>query len=99
MQLDRLGAHRKEQSNGDGQQGKTRHHRNKDLSGSKEIYCAKGPDSRAVRGTKHHEGLYIAMEVLFFQTGRNRSRSEEHTSELQSLMRISYAVCCWNKKK
>src|SRR3546814_3039953 len=27
-----------------------------------------------------------------------RHRSEEHTSELQSLMRISYAVFCWNKK-
>src|SRR3546814_4060664 len=27
------------------------------------------------------------------------SRSEEHTSELQSLMRISYAVFCWEKKK
>src|SRR3546814_1498404 len=26
-------------------------------------------------------------------------RSEEHTSELQSLMRISYAVFCWNKKR
>src|SRR3546814_1748764 len=26
------------------------------------------------------------------------ARSEEHTSELQSLMRISYAVFCWNKK-
>src|SRR3546814_4195016 len=26
-------------------------------------------------------------------------RSEEHTSELQSLMRISYAVCCSKKKK
>src|SRR3546814_2160863 len=25
-------------------------------------------------------------------------RSEEHTSELQSLMRISYAVFCWHKK-
>src|SRR3546814_1495269 len=25
-------------------------------------------------------------------------RSEEHTSELQSLMRISYAVFCWNTK-
>src|SRR3546814_8882223 len=28
-----------------------------------------------------------------------RSRSEEHTSELQSLMRISYAVFCMKKKK
>src|SRR3546814_5663021 len=30
--------------------------------------------------------------------GRHR-RSEEHTSELQSLMRISYAVFCLKKKK
>src|SRR3546814_9508797 len=29
----------------------------------------------------------------------HRRRSEEHTSELQSLMRISYAVFCWKKKK
>src|SRR3546814_6506460 len=31
-----------------------------------------------------------------FQPGR-AARSEEHTSELQSLMRISYAVFCLNK--
>src|SRR3546814_1212960 len=30
---------------------------------------------------------------------RKTIRSEEHTSELQSLMRISYAVFCWKKKK
>src|SRR3546814_5432283 len=30
--------------------------------------------------------------------GRRRQRSEEHTSELQSLMRISYAVFCLKKK-
>src|SRR3546814_7961106 len=29
---------------------------------------------------------------------RDRTRSEEHTSELQSLMRISYAVFCLKKK-
>src|SRR3546814_2263156 len=29
---------------------------------------------------------------------RRGKRSEEHTSELQSLMRISYAVCCLKKK-
>src|SRR3546814_8616743 len=29
----------------------------------------------------------------------DRRRSEEHTSELQSLMRISYAVFCLKKKK
>src|SRR3546814_8611536 len=37
------------------------------------------------------------------QTGTSCSvtsfRSEEHTSELQSLMRISYAVFCFKKKK
>src|SRR3546814_3274649 len=32
-------------------------------------------------------------------TPLNRNRSEEHTSELQSLMRISYAVFCLKKKK
>src|SRR3546814_8763674 len=31
--------------------------------------------------------------------GRAGARSEEHTSELQSLMRISYAVFCLKKKK
>src|SRR3546814_2348877 len=30
---------------------------------------------------------------------KTRQRSEEHTSELQSLMRISYAVFCLKKKK
>src|SRR3546814_8659110 len=30
---------------------------------------------------------------------RHAYRSEEHTSELQSLMRNSYAVFCWKKKK
>src|SRR3546814_8719298 len=31
--------------------------------------------------------------------GQRQGRSEEHTSELQSLMRISYAVFCLKKKK
>src|SRR3546814_4997809 len=33
------------------------------------------------------------------EEGRRERRSEEHTSELQSLMRISYAVFCLKKKK
>src|SRR3546814_9319093 len=40
-------------------------------------------------------GPVPAVERLFARTGR---RSEEHTSELQSLMRISYAVFCLKKK-
>src|SRR3546814_1275797 len=35
----------------------------------------------------------------FLKSLRCRTRSEEHTSELQSLMRISYAVFCLKKKK
>src|SRR3546814_10091565 len=34
-----------------------------------------------------------------FRPQRGPDRSEEHTSELQSLMRISYAVFCLKKKK
>src|SRR3546814_4332534 len=39
-----------------------------------------------------------ATPVIFLETGKH-FRSEEHTSELQSLMRISYAVFCLKKKK
>src|SRR3546814_5000697 len=37
--------------------------------------------------------------VQFLREALNAQRSEEHTSELQSLMRISYAVFCLKKKK
>src|SRR3546814_10862366 len=40
--------------------------------------------------------LYIAAQLTVAGTS---ARSEEHTSELQSLMRSSYAVFCLNKKK
>src|SRR3546814_9917137 len=43
------------------------------------------------------EGL--AGEALSGGLGHLGDRSEEHTSELQSLMRISYAVFCLKKKK
>src|SRR3546814_1103921 len=51
---------------------------------------------------------FLLREVSFGQDGsysneaivtRTNARSEEHTSELQSLMRISYAVFCLKKKK
>src|SRR3546814_8142407 len=48
-------------------------------------------------------GGYIALKIgqMFrrFETDVTILRSEEHTSELQSLMRISYAVFCLKKKK
>src|SRR3546814_10459593 len=37
--------------------------------------------------------------TLFFLTRSSARRSEEHTSDLQSLMRLSYAVFCLQKKK
>src|SRR3546814_7889488 len=37
--------------------------------------------------------------VIAIKISGKRLRSEEHTSELQSLMRISYAVFCLKKKK
>src|SRR3546814_7914145 len=43
--------------------------------------------------------LYNACAPAFRKIVFNMSRSEEHTSELQSLMRISYAVFCLKKKK
>src|SRR3546814_2939762 len=41
---------------------------------------------------------YMIMSVPFIAAGMAK-RSEEHTSELQSLMRTSYAVFCLKKKK
>src|SRR3546814_9203897 len=40
-----------------------------------------------------------AHRRLVVVVGHDEDRSEEHTSELQSLMRISYAVFCLKKKK
>src|SRR3546814_3188776 len=49
----------------------------------------RGGDERVVDAS----GCYVTPGFI------EAHRSEEHTSELQSLMRISYAVFCLNKKK
>src|SRR3546814_8553549 len=46
-----------------------------------------------------HGSGYIQGEVANAVEISCKDRSEEHTSELQSLMRISYAVFCLKKKK
>src|SRR3546814_10579484 len=48
-----------------------------------------------------HAAAYILASSNWRDASENFPdiRSEEHTSELQSLMRISYAVFCLNKKK
>src|SRR3546814_3460231 len=48
---------------------------------------------RAMAGLAEHAASGSSREDSFWTW-----RSEEHTSELQSLMRISYAVFCVNKK-
>src|SRR3546814_16739885 len=66
---------------------------------ARERLCAGPPrqgdlskELETVRGLQH-EGLGRPPDAALHQ------RSEEHTSELQSLMRISYAVFCLKKKK
>src|SRR3546814_9670473 len=57
--------------------------------------------SAATRG-EVREAVDAALSGLdngSFRVAEKGARSEEHTSELQSLMRISYAVFCLNKKK
>src|SRR3546814_8620614 len=45
------------------------------------------------------EVLQHVLECVRMVAAGQADRSEEHTSELQSLMRISYAVFCLKKKK
>src|SRR3546814_8954790 len=55
-----------------------------------------GSQSQAVEGYST-EIRFASNSGGFFDYLLGLSRSEEHTSELQSLMRISYAVFCVNK--
>src|SRR3546814_2231043 len=60
-----------------------------------------------VEGNRRHRGRdwragdrrMTADIIIYHNPECGTSRSEEHTSELQSLMRISYAVFCLKKKK
>src|SRR3546814_5092550 len=52
----------------------------------------------SLSGTDHYV-LAGRLLVCLAWVGAAAARSEEHTSELQSLMRISYAVFCLKKKK
>src|SRR3546814_5600050 len=52
----------------------------------------------AVVGEAFNFSTETPLTVLELVAALQRARSEEHTSELQSLMRISYAVFCLKKK-
>src|SRR3546814_9942243 len=76
--------------------------------GGQDIDAPAGEIARRIKGLIA-EGRPITLAVFpkaehgmtEFETAPDgsRVRSEEHTSELQSLMRISYAVFCLKKKK
>src|SRR3546814_4772689 len=53
-------------------------------------------NNKRVRRLWRDEGLQVPTKT---RKKRLSGRSEEHTSELQSLMRISYAVFCLKKKR
>src|SRR3546814_9454900 len=73
------------------QQGEAQHHRHHDAAVAEHA-------QRAVDQLAVGQGVRVVL-----QTGPDlltgAGRSEEHTSELQSLMRISYAVFCLKKNK
>src|SRR3546814_2996897 len=70
-----------------------------DLIAGRKIACTgstepdTGSDPRGVKTRVSQDGDELVLN------GRKMWRSEEHTSELQSLMRISYAVFCLQIKK
>src|SRR3546814_5253799 len=78
------------------------------LSGSGSVRERPGAQTRKNDLKRLGVGQYIDISTLLLEKWANAlaielhrhvDRSEEHTSELQSLMRISYAVFCLKKKK
>src|SRR3546814_8345188 len=66
------------------------------ISEQRSVVARDRPQGQAQPRSGHHlgEGRDIGHTIT-----SSSMRSEEHTSELQSLMRISYAVFCLKKKK
>src|SRR3546814_6853363 len=72
--------------------------------GGRRMHCPRG---KVIGGSSSINGMvYVRGHARDFDeweaqgaAGWGGRRSEEHTSELQSLMRISYAVFCLKKKK
>src|SRR3546814_1622332 len=77
-----------------------RHHLRVGVQGRKgrEVAVSPGPQEEALGG-EGGDGVAGHGKSPSCYQRLTSSRSEEHTSELQSLMRISYAVFCLKKKK
>src|SRR3546814_9219536 len=75
-------------------------------AGFHESACRRGIRNRRIRsGRRWHPGCQAdvpypdRVRAFCLPDRAGAARSEEHTSELQSLMRISYAVFCLKKKQ
>src|SRR3546814_3766777 len=78
-----------------------RHHQFEPLGGALHVLELPGPDDAVTRRQRDLLGNHLLRlgDKTTDIGGIEIDRSEEHTSELQSLMRISYAVFCLKKKK
>src|SRR3546814_10807229 len=66
--------------------------------GRRELECPALRESLAIMQTYQDDGTLSKYDSENNLKPVIQARSEEHTSELQSLMRISYAVFCLTKK-
>src|SRR3546814_5674137 len=71
-----------------------RHHQPRHHAGEERLHCGLEQDL-----SDRHRLICCKTDGACRPGGDVERRSEEHTSELQSLMRISYAVFCLKKKK
>src|SRR3546814_1404767 len=72
-------------------------HLHRDVDRDREVLSRAAPDAVLIQRLGDDDLGEVADEAVLF--GDRDDRSEEHTSELQSLMRISYAVFCLKTKK
>src|SRR3546814_10915374 len=64
------------------------------------IHRLKADEAYQIGEAGHPARAYLSVEeVIAAERRAGADRSEEHTSELQSLIRISYAVFCSTQKK
>src|SRR3546814_7517526 len=71
-----------------------------DVAGRKALGLPGQGARRSAQCGSHYRQAHVMGDLAQSLARRGRGiRSEEHTSELQSLMRISYAVFCLKKKK
>src|SRR3546814_7966882 len=70
----------------------------KSFGGHVDLSAIPDEEKKAYLDDWSRPGALTAM-LNWYRASKIEVRSEEHTSELQSLMRISYAVFCLKKKK